>query len=181
VVGRYLTRHCNGIVFGVFPKLPDGGENFHKQYGFHDFYFGHPGITNPPGMLGSIQQVQTPPPALVRSYMPAWTHPLFRLLIPRTTGLLVMAEDQPRFENAMSLDRTQSDRFGMPQLQIHHVHTARDLAARKALYRQAGRILHKAGARFLSTHNIRTFSHATGQCAWGGSGAPLDPLCRFRG
>jgi choline dehydrogenase-like flavoprotein len=183
MVGRYLTRHCNGIVFGVFPKLPDRGEHFHKQYGFHDFYFGHPGITEPRGMLGSIQQVQTPPPALVRTYVPAWTHPIVRLLIPRMTGLLVMAEDQPRMENGVSIDRARTDRFGMPQLEIRHVHTGRDLAARRALYGQAGRILRKAGARLLYSHDIRTFSHATGTVRLGDDprSAPLDPLCRFRG
>ncbi len=40
LVGRHLMRHCNAIVFGVFPTRPNPRRQFHKQVGIHDFYFG---------------------------------------------------------------------------------------------------------------------------------------------
>ncbi len=117
-IGRYLMRHCSAIAFGYFRNLPNGGSDFHKQLGIHDLYFGHPSVKKPTGKLGSIQQVQTPPVGLVRARLP---RPLGRLLSPavqRATGLLVMAEDQPRYENRLTVDRGRPDRFGLPQLVI---------------------------------------------------------------
>src|SRR3954453_8523846 len=43
LVGRYLTRHYNEIVFGIFPTPPDREGRFHKQLGIHDLYFGAQG------------------------------------------------------------------------------------------------------------------------------------------
>ena len=182
-VGRFLTRHCNGIAVGVFPRLPDRGLRFHKQIGFHDFYFGHPNGGSPRGKLGAIQQLQTPPIALVRDHAPRWTWPLLNHAVPHTTGLLVLAEDQPRRENGLSIDGRRSDVFGLPQLVVRHRYTERDRAARAALLREARRILWAAGARFFYTYHIKTFSHAAGtlRCGEDPRSAPLDPACRFRG
>lgn len=181
-VGRYLTRHCNGIVIGVFPRVPDRGQRFHKQIGFHDFYFGDPG--NPGhGTLGSIQQLQTPPIALVKANAPRLMGPFLSLALPHTTGLLVMAEDQPRLENGLVLDAARQDALGLPRATLRHRYSARDLRGRQALFAQARRILWRAGARFFYRHEIKTFSHAAGTVRFGEDPqqAPLDPLCRFRG
>jgi len=43
-VGRYLMRHCNGIVFGLFPHRLEGSREFHKQVGIMDFYGGTRGM-----------------------------------------------------------------------------------------------------------------------------------------
>lgn len=182
-IGRHLIRHCCAIVFGAFPRLPDHGRHFQKQFGFHDFYFGHPSVAEPGGMLGSIQQIQTPPPALVKTHAPPLVAPLLLRVVPHATGLLVIAEDQPRPENAVALDRGRTDRFGLPQLVVHHRYTPRDLRARKALCRQARRILRRAGALFFYTHFIKTFSHAAGTVRFGDDpgSAPLDRFCRLRG
>lgn len=182
-VGRYLTRHCNAIAFGFFPKRPDPNNEFHKQLGIHDFYFGHPTITQPRGKLGSIQQLQTPPVALVHEMLPKPFGHLIGLGVPHLTGLLVMAEDQPRFENRIEIDAAKTDRFGLPQLYLTHRHTARDYAARKALLKKSKRILKKAGAWFCYTHKIKTFSHAVGTVRMGTdpTTSALDPYCQFRG
>jgi choline dehydrogenase-like flavoprotein len=181
-VGRYLTRHCNGIVIGVFPKVPDRGLRFHKQVAFHDFYFGSPGSPGH-GTLGSIQQLQTPPIALVKANAPRLMGPFLSVALPHTTGLLVMAEDQPRLENGITLDATRRDALGLPRASLRHRYTARDLRGRHALFAQARRILRKAGALFFYRHEIKTFSHAAGTVRFGEDprSAPLDPLCRFRG
>ena len=46
-VGRYLMRHWNAVVAGLFPRRADPEGQFHKQVGIHDFYFGHPEADEP--------------------------------------------------------------------------------------------------------------------------------------
>ncbi|HET7584460.1 MAG TPA: GMC family oxidoreductase [Gemmatimonadaceae bacterium] len=184
-VGHYLIRHVNALTYGVFPHGPDGGEGqrFHKQVGIHDFYGGHPSVRDPRGVLGALQQVHPPPVRLVEKRVP---RPVARLLahgIARATGLLAIAEDQPLASNRVEVDRSVRDRFGLPQLIITHRYTRRDLAARRALVRQARRILRRAGALFTIAHPIRTFSHAAGTVRMGddSASAPLDRWSRYRG
>ncbi|MFQ5652088.1 MAG: GMC oxidoreductase [bacterium] len=182
-VGRYLTRHCNAIAFGFFPKNPNPRNEFHKQLAIHDFYFGHTTIREPAGKLGSMQQLQTPPVGLVQALVPRPFGRLLGLGVPHLTGLLVMAEDQPRYDNHVAVDPAQVDRFGLPQLLVTHHYTARDTAARDALLQKAKEILKEAGALFCYLHKIKTFSHAVGTVRMGPEPetSALDPHCRFRG
>lgn len=182
-VGRYLTRHCNAIVFGFFPRPPNPAKQFHKQLGIHDFYFGHPSIKHPVGKLGSMQQLQTPPVGVVQAHLPK---PLGQWLSPaieHLTGLLVMAEDQPHPQNRVALNQSQTDRYGLPQLTVTHLYTKRDIAARDALVKKARQILRRAGALFSYTHQIKTFSHAVGTVRMGKdpNTSALDEFCQFRG
>ncbi len=180
-IGRYLMRHCNAMIYGVFARPPDPANEHHKQIGFNDFYFGAPG--EPAGKLGNIQQVMTPPVGLVRATMPPVVSQIAGRLVPLLTGLLVIAEDQPRIENGVELDPTRTDRFGLPHLQVTHHYSNRDLAARRRLAREAKRVLRAAGARFTVTWNVNTFSHAVGTVRMGEdpTRSPLDEYCRFRG
>jgi choline dehydrogenase-like flavoprotein len=182
-IGRYLMRHCSAIVFGFFPCRPNKAEQFHKQIGIHDFYFGHPTIKTPPGKLGSIQQLQTPPVGLVKEALPK---PLGRILsagVEHLTGLLVMAEDKPQYNNHVTINRRRKDRFGLPQLLVTHHYSRRDNAARDALIRSAKQIFRKAGAWFCYVHQIKTFSHAVGTVRMGDAAhaSALGPYCQFRG
>jgi choline dehydrogenase-like flavoprotein len=186
LVGRHLMRHSNGMTFAYLPDLPDRGRRFHKQVGFNDYYFGDPDAQEVRGKLGSIQQLQAPPPALVRRSVPLALKPvagLVALSFPRVTGLLAMAEDQPRPENYVSINGRPTDRFGLPQLVLRHRHTERDQAARRALLRRTRALLKAAGGRVFYTYHIETFSHAAGtvRAGWDPTSAPLDPWCRFRG
>jgi choline dehydrogenase-like flavoprotein len=186
MIGRHLTRHANGMTFAWVPDLPDRGRRFHKQLGFNDFYFGDREARGVSGKLGSIQQLQAPPTELVQANVPALLKPFAGLVgrsFHRVTGLLAMAEDQPRPENHVSIDRASTDDFGLPQLVIRHHHTPRDEAARRALLRRTRSLLRAAGGRVFYTYHIRTFSHATGTVRFGldPRTAPLDPWCRFRG
>jgi choline dehydrogenase-like flavoprotein len=182
-VGRYLTRHCNAIAFGFFPKQPGNVKEFHKQLGIHDFYFGHASIDQPSGKLGSIQQLQTPPIGLVHEMVPRPVNKLVGLGVPHLTGLLVMAEDQPLHGNGLSIDKSGIDRFGLPQLSVTHRYTERDYAARDALLQKAKEILKEAGAWFCYLHKIKTFSHAVGTVRMGNDPetSALDEFCNFRG
>ena len=183
LVGRNLMRHCNAIAFGYFPRRPNRRQQFHKQLGFHDFYFGHPSIEAPRGKLGSIQQLQTPPVGLVRAALPRPLGTLLSPAIEHLTGLLAIAEDQPRVTNGLGVDWENRDRHGLPQLTIEHHYSRRDYLARHALLGKAKQVLRRAGARFIYVHDIKTFSHTVGTARFGPDPetSVLDPFCRFRG
>jgi choline dehydrogenase-like flavoprotein len=182
-VGRYLMRHRNAVVFGVYARQPNPERAFDKQIAIHDFYDGDPASPEAPtGPLGGIQQL-TPPVDLVRAYMPFGVRDPAATLVSHATGLLVIAEDQPRHENGVAIDWTHRDRFGLPRLRVHHRHSERDEAAAAALVIHAKRILREAGARITYVHPIETFSHALGTVRMGVDPAtsPLDGHGRFRG
>jgi choline dehydrogenase-like flavoprotein len=182
VVGRYLMRHLNRVVFGLFssPPAPDG--RFHKQIGIHDLYFGDPSVRQR-GKLGGIQQVGTPPAALVRQQLAGPLGSIGARLSGYTTGLLTIAEDQPQFENRVTLDAKHTDSYGLPRLVISHRYSTRDDAASKVLLRAARNVLRRAGAWACYQHQIRTFSHAVGTVRMGRDPrtSALDQYGRFRG
>jgi choline dehydrogenase-like flavoprotein len=182
LVGRFLTRHCNAVVLGVFPRALDPAREFHKQIGINDFYFGSDQPGAPPGKLGTIQQIHGPPPGMVELTLP---RPLARLglrLLDRVTGMIVIASDEPQYQNRVAL-RAARDRLGMPAAAVHHDYTRRDRAARRVLARAAKSILHEAGASLTVTVKVRTFSHALGTVRMGDDPerAPLAADGRFRG
>lgn len=182
-VGRYLMRHCNGLVYGFFRHPPNPGREFHKQIGIHDFYFGHRDISAPRGKLGCIQQVMAPPVGLIQARVPSLLGRVLALGVDHVTGLLAIAEDTPQLANGVTLDWNRRDAYGLPLPVVRHDYTARDLLARRALLRQAKRVLRRAGARFFYVHRIETFSHAVGTVRMGidAATAPLDEIGRYRG
>jgi choline dehydrogenase-like flavoprotein len=183
VIGRYLQRHYNEILFGIFPTPPNPDGGFHKQLGIHDLYFGHPLVPAPAGKLGGMQQLPTPPVGLVRAELPRLVGAMVAPWIKHLTGLLVMAEDQPVYENRVLLDESAADRYGIPRLLVSHRHTARDRAAGAVLAATAKRILRRAGALACYRHQVATFSHGVGTVRMGSDRytSALDADCRFRG
>ena len=197
-IGRYLMRHCNAVVMGVFPKRPAPNGEFHKQIGIQDYYYGHPSIAEPRGKLGCIQQFGTPQTAYMVRHATNWIEKRYggvqkaiALAVapwfvpfgtPHTTGFIVIAEDRPRPENRVSLAGG-PDRFGLPAATIAHAYDARDRAARDALASVADRLLKKAGSVQNFRDDIKTFSHAVGTVRIGSdpSRAPLDGWGAFRG
>lgn len=179
LVGRFLMRHCNAHVFGLFARRPDPERTFHKQLGIDDLYFGHPSIPGPVGKLGMIQQMATPWVALV--LLP---RPISRLLVPvveHLTGFIVMAEDQPRADNRVLLDGVNGD--GAPRTRVEYTHSDRDLAARDALVDTAREVLREAGSLARVVYPLNTFSHAVGTLRMGRDPAAsvVDDVGRFRG
>jgi choline dehydrogenase-like flavoprotein len=182
-VGRYLMRHWNAVVAGLFPWPPDPEGQFHKQVGIHDFYFGDAGRRGLAGKLGGLQQLSTPPPELLKHHLPWAVGAALQPVVPRITGLLAIAEDQPDPANGVAIDASRRDRFGLPQLLVTHRYSRRDEAAGRALTDRARQILRRAGAWATRVHEIRSFSHAVGTLRMGSDErtAPVDPEGRFRG
>jgi choline dehydrogenase-like flavoprotein len=182
VVGRYLMRHLNRIVFGLFPSAPAADGRFHKQIAIHDLYFGDPSVRQR-GKLGGIQQIGTPPATLVRQQLAGPLGAIGARLSAYVTGLLTITEDQPQFENRVTLDPRHSDEYGLPRLVISHRYTSRDDDASRVLLRAARNVLRRAGAWGCYQHQIRTFSHAVGTVRMGRDPrtSALDQYGRFRG
>lgn len=178
-VGRCLMRHCNMIAYGIFRGPLDGCESFHKQIGIFDHY----GLREDEPKFGIIQSIHAPPPGVIADRLPGFMSNVLDPWIPRCTGLLAIAEDEPRRENRVEVSRTRSDRYGIPRATITHRYTRRDLAARRHLAGVARAVLRAAGARVIPTLAIHTFSHAVGTLRMGPDPrtAPLDRWCRFRG
>ena len=184
VVGRYLMRHCNAVVLGVFTSRPAPSSEFHKQIGIHDYYFGHPSVGSPSGRLGCIQQFGTPKGWIVRDRLPFGLGVPVSWFAPLTTGFIVMAEDRPRRENRVALAESVEHGTGIPKATVVHDYDVRDIAARDALVNAAKRILRRAGALpYCPVINIPSFSHAVGTVRLGTDPhtSPLDAFGTFRG
>jgi len=184
-VGAYLMRHACAMVIGFCNDRPDPDKVFHKQVAVFDYYRGDPGDrARRSGRLGSIQQITTPPAALIESRAPA---PFDRVplhgFVEHLAGALAIAEDEPRAENRVTVNWNDRDPGGQPRLEVRHAYTMRDESRRHALVRRAKRILRGLGAWSYYTHHLRTFSHALGTVRMGvdPEAAPLDEWCRFRG
>ena len=171
-VGRYLTRHYNVGVFGVFAREPNPDHTFDKQIAIFDLY----------DRGGSIQQM-TPPTGLVRAYLPSALRSVGARLVTQSSGLITIAEDRPQLANGVSIDRSQRDVFGMPRLHVHHRYAERDRHASAFLVREAKRLLREAGALFCWTHRVDTFTHALGSVRMGVDPrtSALDAHGRYRG
>jgi choline dehydrogenase-like flavoprotein len=180
-VGRFLMRHCNAVVAGIFPFETNPDQVFHKQVCFTDFYEGR---RDRDGLaVGVIQDIYTPHADVVRRAAGRVAGAfLARPLVHRLQNLLCVAEDEPDLGNRVFLGE-ETDAFGMKRIRIEHRYRKSDHDRLRLLVRGARKILRTAGA--LATHvwPISSFSHAVGTLRMGGEAgeAPLDPAGRMRG
>lgn len=179
-VGRFLTRHLNTVVVGLFATPTNPREEFQKQIALHDYYTADPSGA---GGLGAIQQVGMPPAGVVATQVPTLLGPLARIVLPHLGGLLTIVEDEPQYQNRIELQSDRPAPYGLPAVVIHHRYGAGDLQRGRALAGRARAVLARAGARFFYHHRISTFSHALGSVRMGDdpAQAPLDASGRFRG
>ncbi|QES88589.1 GMC family oxidoreductase [Rhizosphaericola mali] len=182
VVGHYLMRHMNSIVFGIFPGTADKEGRFHKQLAILDYYFGHPDFPNL-NKLGSLQQMPTPPASIVENELKGIVGKVLSPAVKLLSGLLAIVEDQPQYNNGLAIDANNKDIFGLPRPIINHSYSIRDITAMKILTKEGKRIMKGAGALSHYVHDIRTFSHAVGTVRMGFDKrtSALDENCQFRG
>ena len=185
-VGRYLMRHDNAMVFGVLPargpiQTACSTSRSRSTTGTSAI----PTADDAADLtkLGGVQQMMTPPKELVRAHLPRGTKTVLGAFTEQLTGLLCIAEDQPRVDNGVTVDWDVRDVYGLPQLVIEtalqRARPPREPSARRA--REA--VLRETGALFFHTHRVKTFSHAVGTVRMGRDPetSPLDENCRFRG
>lgn len=183
LIGRYLMRHTNCIIFGIFPGVADKQKRFHKQLAILDFYFGHKDHPELTGKIGSLQQVPTPPGALVENEVPGVLGKMLGKAVTLLTGLLAIAEDQPQYENRLYINKNSRSEHGIAHTIVEHTYADRDKKAIKVLIKEAKKVMRKSGAVTNYVHHIKTFSHAVGTMRMGSdpNTSVLDENCRFRG
>jgi len=180
LMGRYLMRHCNAVVAGVFPFRTNVKREFHKQICFTDFYEDFRATDKM--ATGVVQDIYSPDAVVLKHFAPNGLKTAAALSAGFLQNLLCVAEDEPQYENGVSLSE-QADIFGVAQAQITHHYSKRDCDRRDYLIGKAKQILRKAGALFFHTYQIDTFSHGVGSVRMGADPdySVLDSHCRFRG
>ncbi len=184
VIGKYLFRHANGVVAGILPKKSNPENTLQKQVGISDFYFGDPNKKRfPEGVWGMIQDVSSVGKGVIKENAPLGFKNIAGCISDYLINLMCMAEDIPQRENMVSLKSKKTDKYGMPQMMVHHRYHKRDIKARNALYHEAKRILLAANAIPVYTMPFDTFSHAMGTCRMGAKRkySAVNPECRVWG
>ena len=177
-LGRYLMRHCNGMVGYLFPFRTNPERVNHKQVCVTDLYEAR--RSEDGTAVGVIQDMCMPPPDVVRALGPAG----FRWAASLSAGfiqtLICIAEDEPQAVNRVSLTEA-TDRWGLPVAAVDHRYTQADLRRRGLLIRAARRILRRAGGIGGKVRMIESFSHAVGSVRMGADAASgaLDSDCRM--
>ncbi len=180
LVGRFLMRHCNAVVTGLFPFRTNPDGVFHKQLCLTDFYEDLRDLLDT--SVGTIQDIYTPAPEVLKHYAPFGYGSLSALVANYVQNLLCIAEDDPQFENRVHLT-TRRDEYGIAVTGVAHRYSDGDRLRRKYLTDRAKRILRQAGGLYNRVYKLDTFSHAVGSLRFGNH-APdsvLDESCRFRG
>ena len=180
-IGRFLMRHCNAVVAGLFPFRTNPEQVFHKQVCFTDFY--EEQRKRDSLAVGVIQDIYTPDAGVVRRAAGKVAGAfLARPLVHRLQNLLCVAEDEPDPENRISLEN-ENDAFGMKRIRVEHRYRKADRERLRLLVRRARKILRRAGAIGTHVWSISSFSHAVGTLRMGNAGdeAPLAPTGRVRG
>lgn len=179
-LGRYLMRHCNGIVGAVFPYKINPENTNHKQVGITHFYEDMREISGK--AVGIIQDMCMPPREAVKHFAPKGLGQISSLLSSYIQSLICIAEDTPQFENKVSLN-TKIDTFGIPLININHSYSKDDYQRRNYLMKQAKIILRNAGSLVRQAKEIDSFSHAVGTVRFGNSPntSVLDKTCRANG
>ena len=180
-IGRFLMRHCNAVVAGLFPFETNPAQVFHKQVCFTDSYEeqrARDGLA-----VGIIQDIYTPDAGVVRRAAGKFAGAfLAKPLVHRLQNLLCVAEDAAEPGNRVSLSG-EMDALGMERIRVEHRYRKADEDRLALLVRRARKILRTAGA--LATHvwPISSFSHAVGTLRMGEQAdeAALEPTGRVRG
>lgn len=182
IIGRYLFRHVNGVVVGVLPRKANPEKRLQKQVFIPDFYYGClQGKRSPEGVWGMIQDISSIGRGVIKRGAPLGVKSIAAFLTDYYINLFCMAADIPQYTNRVYADSNEKDKFGMPKQLIYHRYHNRDIKARNALYREAKKILLKAGALPIYSLPIQTFSHAMGTCRMGinKSKSVVNPECRL--
>jgi hypothetical protein len=184
-IGRYLFRHANSAVAGLFPYKTNLDKKLQKQIGISDYYYGAPYPLKdlPIGVWGMIQDVSSVGKGVIMENVPKGLKTTAGFLTDYFINLMCMAEDIPQFNNKVYIETGRRDKFGMPVLMVYHRYHKRDTEALKALCNKAKKIIFAAGGLPVWTFSFPSFSHAMGTCRMGvnKTTSVVDPECRVWG
>lgn len=180
LIGKYLMRHANAFLSYVFPFNTQSGEIFHKQLCITDFYENSREDSGMSG--GSIQDNCMPSAEVISHFAPKGLKTIAGALSKKIQGLLVIAEDEARESNQVSL-ASETDSYGLPIIKIQHQYSKGDIERRDLVVRHARKILRSAGGLVSNLFEVDTFSHAVGTVRFGEDPKTsiLDKDCRFHG
>ncbi|MGD2122568.1 MAG: GMC family oxidoreductase [Gemmatimonadota bacterium] len=184
LIGRGLLRHANSVTTGLSITPVNPEHKLHKLVWIPDFYHGHPcPEKDPHGPWGTIQQIHIPGRLTLQANSPRGLKTAAATASGLLMGLLNIAEDERNESNRVFPDPSARDKFGQPMLRVFHRYSPRDIRARKALEREARKILRRADAVPSYTYLVESCSHATGTCRFGHNreSSVLDPDCRVWG
>ncbi|MBT3345192.1 MAG: GMC family oxidoreductase [Gemmatimonadetes bacterium] len=179
-IGRRLMRHCNAVLTGVFPFVTNREQVFHKQLCLTDFY---EDLREELGTaVGTIQDIYTPSSEVISHFAPRGLKKAASGLSRFMQNLLIIAEDDPRPENRVTLT-DEVDTFGHTVPRVDHQYSSADLRRRDHLVDRARRVLRRAGAWMTRLYEIDSFSHGVGTMAMAEtpSDGALDPMCKVWG
>jgi len=184
LIGKYLMRHINGVVAGIFPSKSNVEKVLQKQIGIPDYYYGDPKRKElPEGTWGLMQDVSSIGKGVIKANAPLGLKNVAAFVSDYLINLLCIAEDTPHYQNKVYADFSQKDKYGAPVMKVYHRYCERDIKARNALYAKAKDILRRAGALFFYPMPIETFSHGLGTCKMGTDpeNSVVDPNCKVHG
>ena len=179
-IGRYLMRHCNAVIAGIFPFRTNPDRVFHKQICLTDFYEDLRGELGT--AVGVVQDIYTPGAQVLRHFAPFGLKRAAAAASAFMQNLLCVAEDDPRLENTVTLSR-ETDSCDVPAARVTHAYSEADRRRRDHLVANARAVLRQAGAFATKVYEIDTFSHAVGSVRFGTdpTASALDPDCRLWG
>jgi choline dehydrogenase-like flavoprotein len=163
-VGKNYMRHTTGSVYGTF-KQP---VNMNRGTVMAGIVADEAELNLKRGFAGGfeLETISLGLPFAAAFLKPgAWGRDYTRLLdqYPNMAGMWIVGEDMPQETNAVTLNTSEKDQFGMPIPNVHYDDHPNDLAMRTYAYKRGAAIYDAVGAvqtvevpPYPSTHNLGT-------------------------
>jgi choline dehydrogenase-like flavoprotein len=163
-VGKNYMRHTTGSVYGTF-KQP---VNMNRGTVMAGIVADEAELNLKRGFAGGfeLETISLGLPFAAAFLKPgAWGRDYARLLdqYPNMAGMWIVGEDMPQETNAVTLNTSEKDQFGMPIPNVHYDDHPNDLAMRTYAYKRGAAIYDAVGAvqtvevpPYPSTHNLGT-------------------------
>ncbi len=155
LIGRNYMMHYSPISVGLFFRSTNADQEFVKQLGLSDYYFGTHEL---PEKMGIVQSLPAPGVRiLAKSGLHRFPEWMLKTLRARMLPLVGIVEDLPDPENRVSL---QSD----GTISLHHHFSDFDTVRGRALGNAMSKLLKKAGAWYCVQGQIPSKEHVAHQC-----------------
>ena len=169
LVGRRYMAHLATMMQGFHP-LRKNSTVFQKTVAINDFYLRGRDSTYPLGQIQSQGRTHGVMAQTVVPWIPLWAYEAW---VARGVDWLVMSEDLPRVENAITVDDSG---------RIHLHYTPNNLAAHRELVAEMQRLLRRLGYWLVvkHSHGAKNTTHQCGTLVFGTDPrtSVLDPFCR---